>query len=99
MPTKNDLASLKRATEKPSVLPSNESPTLRPVQERQAREQNKRVGGRPAKPKAEKRSYKVVLSLTESEGRALSEKAGLAGDATYLYAKLKELGVIKSPPH
>lgn len=94
MPSKNDLSALKSATQKPVILPSN---NLRPSTETRARiedSDSKKVGGRPAKPKAEKRSYKVVLSLTESEGEMLSNKAGLAGDATYLYAKLKDLNII-----
>lgn len=55
--------------------------------------QEKGRGGRPAKPVAEKRNYKVVLSLTPAEGKTLREKAGLVKDATYLYAALKEAGV------
>ena len=91
MPSKNDLSALKGATQKPVILPSNDLPPVaeaKPV---------KRVGqgvGRPPKQKAEKRSYKVTLSLTPSEGAKLAEQSGLAGEATYLYAKLKEIGVI-----
>ena len=91
MPSKNDLSALKGATQKPVILPSNDLPPVaetKPV---------KRVGkgvGRPPKQKAEKRSYKVTLSLTPSEGAKLADQSGLAGDATYLYAKLKEIGVI-----
>ena len=94
MPSKNDLSAIKTATQKPAVLPSNDVPPVRKVEVKPAPPLSRGVGGRPAIPKAEKRSYKVVLSMTESEGRALSKKAGLAGDATYLYAKLKELGEI-----
>ncbi len=92
MPSKNDLSALKGNTRKPVILPSN---NIEPMSEAETRPvMPKRTGGRPTKPKSEKRSYKVVLSLTEAEGKALSEKAGLAGDATYLYARLKELGEI-----
>jgi len=94
MPSKNDLSALKAATKKPLVLPSNDKDKPEEVAAEPDAAERKRVGGRPAKPKTEKRSYKVVLSLTEAEGQALSEKAGLAGDATYLYARLRELGVI-----
>lgn len=93
MPSKNDLSALKDATNKPVILPSNNVPPTAKM-EINAKPKGQGVGGRPTKPKAEKRSYKVVLSLTESEGRALTEKAGLAGDATYVYAKLKELNII-----
>ena len=94
MPSKNDLSGLKAASTKPTVLPSNDAQPVERVDVKPARRPAKGVGGRPAKSKAEKRSYKVVLSLTEAEGKTLSDKAGLAGDATYLYARLKDLGEI-----
>ena len=94
MPSKNDLSALKKTARKPLVLPSNDGESVAEGAEKPAPPMRKRVGGRPAKSKAEKRTYKVVLSLTEAEGKALSNKAGLAGDATYLYAQLKEIGVI-----
>lgn len=92
MPSKNDLTALKSATQKPVILPADNMP--RAMEARAKSAPKNRVGGRPAKPKAEKRSYKVVISLTEAEGQRLSGKAGLAGDATYLYAKLKEFNII-----
>lgn len=92
MPSKNDLSALKVSHEKPAILPSNDGPatakpkrgplTGRPVQV-----------GRPKKAPAEKRSYKITLSLTEAEGARISKKAGLAGEATFLYAALKESGI------
>jgi len=94
MPSKNDLSALKKSTDKPAILPVSSTPLPERVTKPAPVNQSKRVGGRPPKSKSEKRSYKVVVSLTEDEGRALSEKAGLAGDATYLYAKLKEAGVL-----
>lgn len=94
MPSKNDLSALKKTTRKPLVLPSNDGEPVAQVEGKPAPAMRKRAGGRPAKSKAEKRTYKVVLSLTEAEGKALSDKAGLAGDATYLYAMLKEIGII-----
>ncbi|MBL4808235.1 MAG: hypothetical protein JKY31_13270, partial [Rhodobacteraceae bacterium] len=48
--------------------------------------------GRPAKEKAAKRSYKITLSLTPEEGQKIADKSGLAGDATYLYDQLKNIG-------
>ncbi|MEM9880137.1 MAG: hypothetical protein AAF862_12760 [Pseudomonadota bacterium] len=55
----------------------------------------KAVGGRPKKAPEEKRDYKITLSLTQAEGEKISSKAGLAGDATYLYAMLKEQGAFQ----
>lgn len=91
MPSKNDLSALKGATQKPVILPSNDLP---PVAATKPAKREGQGVGRPPKQKAEKRSYKVTLSLTPSEGAKLAEKSGLAGDATYIYAKLKEGGVI-----
>ena len=91
MPSKNDLSALKGATQKPVILPSNDLP---PVAETKPLKRAGQGVGRPPKQKAEKRSYKVTLSLTPSEGAKLAEQSGLAGEATYLYAKLKEIGVI-----
>lgn len=91
MPSKNDLSALKGATKKPIILPSNNTPPVTDVLPTTSKGQG---AGRPPKAKAEKRSYKVTLSLTQSEGAKLAEKSGLAGEATYLYAKLKELNII-----
>ena len=91
MPSKNDLSALKGATQKPVILPSNDLPPLDVTKPAKREEQGV---GRPPKQKAEKRSYKVTLSLTPSEGAKLAEQSGLAGEATYLYAKLKEKGII-----
>ena len=93
MPSKNDLSALKGATKKPVILPSNDLPPVAEVMEKPKRNEGQGVG-RPPKKQTEKRSYKVTLSLTPSEGAKLAEKSGLAGEATYLYAKLKESGVI-----
>ena len=89
MPSKNDLSALKSAQHKPTILPSNDA---NPIEKTVAK-----AGqgiGRPPKSKAEKRSVKITLSLTEAEGAKISQQAGLAGDATFLYAKLKENGII-----
>jgi len=92
MPSKNDLSALKTSHEKPAILPSNDGaatikPTRGPLTGRPVQV------GRPKKAAAEKRSYKITLSLTEAEGAKIAEKAGLAGEATYLYAALKESGL------
>ena len=49
--------------------------------------------GRAVKPAKEKRDYKTLLSLTEAESAAVKEKAGMVPVATYLVAKLREVGV------
>lgn len=51
--------------------------------------------GRPKKAAAEKRDYKTTLSLTKAEGRVVAEKAGLAGEATWLYDFLKKHGAFE----
>lgn len=92
MPSKNDLSALKTAHQKPAILPSNdEAGSIKP--KRGPITGNPVQVGRPKKAKSEKRSYKITLSLTEAEGANVAEKAGLAGEATYLYAALKEAGV------
>ncbi len=50
-----------------------------------------RTGPKP-KPQSEKRSHRVMLSLTPSEGTISKERAGLAGEATMIMAFLKEHG-------
>lgn len=51
--------------------------------------------GPKPKPPAEKRSHRVLLSLTETEGIKSKDKAGLAGEATTIYAFLHEHGYFK----
>jgi hypothetical protein len=94
MPSKNDLSALKGATKKPVILPSSDLPPVAKVIEKPKPSEGQGGVGRPPKKQAEKRSYKVTLSLTPSEGAKLAEKSGLAGEATYLYAKLKDMDVI-----
>ena len=91
MPSKNDLSALKVVTQNPVILPSND---LSPVAETKTEKRTGEGVGRPPKQKAEKRSHKVTLSLTPSEGAKLAEQSGLAGNATFLYAKLKEHNII-----
>ena len=93
MPSKNNLPALKRSSDKAPILPADND--TRPPMPELPKAANTGTPGRPAKPKAEKRSHKVQLSLTPSEGAKLAEKAGLAGEATYLYAKLKEMGIFE----
>lgn len=89
MPSRNDLSALKTGTKKP-ILPTNDGRTTTAVETPQP---NAGRVGRPPKGKTEKRSYKITLSLTPAEGEKITEKAGLAGEATFLYAFLKNSGV------
>lgn len=87
MPSKNDLSAFKNAP-KQQILPSNDGvvetkPKTKPITKKQA-------VGRP--PVQNKRSYKVVLSLTEGERTKLEKKAGLANNATVLYDHLVKTG-------
>lgn len=86
MPQKNSLSALKKATA-PPILPAQADTNA------SAKPADRSIGGRPPLPPSEKRSQKVQISLTPSEKAKLKEKAGLAGEATFIYAKLKELGV------
>jgi len=93
MPSRNDLSALKTGTKKP-ILPANDGRTAETPEPIAPKAKTGRVG-RPPKEKTEKRSYKVTLSLTPAEGAKIAEKAGLAGEATYLYAFLKDSGAFK----
>jgi len=90
MPSKNDLSALKTGARK-TILPANETRTPPAIKAAKTAEKTGRVG-RPPKEKTEKRSYKITLSLTPAEGKKIAEKAGLAGEATFLYAFLKDSG-------
>jgi hypothetical protein len=88
MPSKNDLSAFKKPAPKSSILP--------PANEGQGADHGltprKRIGRPPKKP-SEKRDYKITLSLTRAEGAKISQKSGLAGEATYLYDQLLKAGV------
>jgi hypothetical protein len=51
--------------------------------------------GRPPKAPSEKRDHKITVSLTSAEGAKIKAKAGLAGEATYLYDLLLRAGAFK----
>ena len=87
MPQKNNVSALKKGAAEPvqTILPSND------VQSAITGEGVGRIG-RPRKTRAEKRDYKVTLSLTQQEGARVAEKAGLAAEATVVYAHLKATG-------
>jgi len=91
MPSRNDLSALKTGTKKP-ILPANDGRTVQASETQAPKTKTGRVG-RPPKGKTEKRSYKVTLSLTPAEGAKIAEKAGLAGEATFLYAHLKDSNI------
>ena len=85
MPSKNDLSALKSEPDTPAILPDKPAVTRL----------TKKAVGRPKKKPAEKRDYKITLSLTQAEGKKIAAKAGLAGEATYLYAMLEKAGIFK----
>lgn len=95
MPSKNNLSALKQDKKPNAILPAT-APT--PVQSRPedsspvAPPGQQKAIGRPRKRPEDKRDYKVTLSLTRSEGAKIKDKAGLAGEATYLYDLLKKAG-------
>lgn len=94
MPSKNDLSALKTNSTKPTILPV--SNTVEPVIPRtKAKTVTTGKVGRPRKAKSEKRSYKITLSLTETEGQKIAAQAGLASEATFLYAELQKAGLFK----
>ena len=95
MPSKNNLSALKQDKKPNPILPAKapepEQPALQesvPV----ATPVKQKVIGRPRKRPEDKRDYKVTLSLTRAEGAKIKDKAGLAGEATYLYDLLKKAG-------
>ena len=92
MPSKNDLSALKGNDKQKKILPEP-VPTPR-VAEVRAPLHQRRVG-RPKKAPSEKRDYKITLSLTQTEGAKVSEKAGLVNEATYLYAMLEKTGLFR----
>lgn len=51
--------------------------------------------GPKPKPASEKRDHRVLLSFTKAEGQKSKAKAGLAGEATAIYAFLQEHGYFK----
>ncbi len=90
MPSKNDLSALKSPTADKQILPESGA-------KRRTGQQAKGNGrvGRPKKAVAEKRDYKITLSLTQGEGAKIAAKAGLAPEAAYLYALLEKAGAFK----
>lgn len=94
MPSKNSLAALKApktGEEYKPVLPSVEQEPV--VNEKPKKKQ--KIIGRPPKAKDEKRTYKITLSLTPKQGADIARKAGIAGEATYLYDQLIKAGIVK----
>jgi hypothetical protein len=81
---KNSLTAFKRPSE--PILPAENA---HPNSEEQEQTVRGKTGPKP-KPPSEKRSHRVMLSLTPSEANILKEKAGLAGEATVIMAFLKQ---------
>lgn len=83
---KNSLTAFKRPSE--PILPVENDEGKGTPQEPLKRA---KTGPKPKAP-SEKRSHRVMLSLTPSEAAILKDKAGLAGEATVVLAFLKERG-------
>ncbi len=96
MPSKNNLSALKQDKKPNPILPAKapepEQPTHQERSAPVARPTKQKAIGRPRKRPEDKRDYKVTLSLTRAEGAKIKDKAGLAGEATYLYDLLKKAG-------
>lgn len=96
MPSKNNVSTLrKKQGETAPVLPTHDQDNFSDVVEEVTKPRKKKQIGRPKKNPAEKRDYKITISLTQAEGKKIKEKAGLAGEATYLYAMLEQNGEFK----
>ena len=94
MPSKNDISGLlKQKKTQPTILPANEGQGVTKPARAPLTGTPVKATGRPPKAKEEKRSEKITLSLTKAEKAKIAEQAGLAGEATFLYAKLKETGI------
>lgn len=94
MPSKNNLSALKSPARE-SILPSAEPSTeITPAKVRNERPVTRKAKavGRPPKPKAEKRDYKITLSLTKDQGHKIKAKAGIASEAALIYDYLEKTG-------
>lgn len=81
---KNSLTAFKRPSKPILPVERDEGQGAATVQQKRGK-----TGPKPKAP-SEKRSHRVMLSLTPSEAVILKEKAGLAGEATVVLAFLKE---------
>ena len=86
---KNSLTAFKRPSS--PILPTTKDDEGKPTEVHEAR---RKTGPKPKAP-SEKRSHRVMLSLTPSEADILKEKAGLAGEATVIMAFLKQYEFFK----
>ena len=95
MPSKNNLSALKQDKKPNPILPATAPEPEQPTPQEStpiATTAKPKTIGRPRKRPEDKRDYKVTLSLTRAEGAKIKDKAGLAGEATYLYDLLKKAG-------
>jgi hypothetical protein len=89
MPSKNDLSAIKSSRE-PILSTERRQEPARTILS--ASPQTERTG-RPTLPKSEKRSRKILLSLTPAEADHIARKAGIANQATFIYHFLKDRGL------
>jgi hypothetical protein len=94
MPSKNDLSGLKTPERQPILPKAGQANDGAPVVTKGKKPLTEKPGraGRKPKTKAEKRSHKIMLSLTPDEGATVKAKAGLASEATLVYDHLKKTG-------
>jgi len=100
MPSKNDLSAFKASKQEAPILPvkpaaSQEGQGATQTTTKSRAKTKTKTIGRPKKPAAEKRDYKITLSLTQAEGALVREKAGIAADAAYLYQLLERAGAFR----
>lgn len=95
MPSKNSIGALKNG-DSGSILPSRQEERLTAPEtvETISNSSPSKRAGRPRLKEEERRDYKITLSLTQAQGKRIKELAGLANEATYVYAFLKKQGVI-----
>ncbi len=92
MPSKNDLSAFKDKAAKTILPPANDGAGRKAARGPLT---GKKTVGRPKKKPAEKRDYKITLSLTDGEGHKVQEKAGLAPEAAVIYDHLLKNGFFK----
>ena len=89
MSKKNSLTQFKKSTS--PILPS-EVPTASPQTPLAASSVERTKTGPKPKPAAQKRTHRVMLSMTPAEAAISKRNAGLAGEATMIMAFLKQNG-------
>lgn len=91
MPSKNSLASIKQPPkDKSDYVPTLPANAAGEAQADAKHANAKKNIGRPRLDENQRRDYKITLSITQAQGQKIKNKAGLAGEATYLYDLLEK---------